>query len=44
MPLHKDGDNEEEENYRGIALGCSMAKIFMRVKERMLGRFARIGF
>ena len=31
MPLHKDGANEEEGNYRGIALCCSMAKVFMSV-------------
>ena len=40
MPLHKDGDNEEVGNYRGIAVGCSMAMVFMRVMARRLGRFA----
>ena len=39
VPLH-DGDNEEVENYRGIALGCSMAKVFMIVMVRGLRRFA----
>ena len=27
VPLHKDGDNEEVGNYRGVALDCSMAKV-----------------
>ena len=40
MCLHKDGDNEEVGNYRGVALGCSVAKVFMRVMARRLGRFA----
>ena len=39
MPL-KDGDNEEVGNYKGIALGCSMVKVFMRVMVTRLGRFA----
>ncbi len=34
VPLHKDGDNEEVGNYREIALGGSMAKVFMRVLAR----------
>ena len=40
VPLHKNGDNEEVGNYSGIALVCSMAKVFMRVMARRLGRFA----
>ena len=36
VPLHKDRDNEEVGNYRGIALGCSLAKMFMRVLVRRL--------
>ena len=40
VSLHKDGDNEEEGNYRGIALGCSVAKVFMRTMTRRLARFA----
>ena len=40
VPLHKDGDNEEVGNYREIALGCNVAKVFMRVMARKLGRFA----
>ena len=42
VPLHTDGDNEELGNYRGIALGCSVAKVFMRVMARRLGRFAEV--
>ena len=41
MPLHKDGDNEEIGNYSGIPLGCSVAKVFMRVMGKRLGRFAK---
>ena len=26
--LHKDGDNEEVGNYRRIAFGCSVAKVY----------------
>ena len=40
VPLHKDGDNEEVGNYRGVVLGCSVATVFMRVIARRLGRFA----
>ena len=36
----KNSDNEEVRNYRRIALGCSVAKVFMRVMARRLGRFA----
>ena len=32
--------NEEVGNYRGIALCCSMAKVFMRVMARRLVRLA----
>ena len=41
VPLHKDGDNEEVGNYRGlIDLGCSMAAIFMSVLARRFGALA----
>ena len=40
VPLHKDGDVEQVGNYRRIALGCSVAKVFVRVLARRLGRFA----
>ena len=33
VPLHKDSDNEEVGNFKGIALGYSMAKVFMRVGD-----------
>ena len=39
VPLHKDGDNEGVGNYRAIALGYSVAKVFMRVMMRRMGRF-----
>ena len=38
--LHKDGDNEEAGNYRWIALGCSIAKVFKGVMAKRLGGFA----
>ena len=40
MLLHKDVDNGEVGNYRGITLGCSVVKVFIRVLARRLGRFA----
>ena len=40
VPPHNDGDNEEVGNYRRIAFGCNVAKVFMRVMARRLGRFA----
>ena len=30
-PLHKDDDVEQVGNYRRIALGCSVVKVFVRV-------------
>ena len=39
VPRQRDGDNEEVGNYRAIA-SCSVAKVFMRVVMRRLGRFA----
>ena len=44
VPLHKDGDNKEVGNYRGVALGCSVAKVYMRVMARRLGWFAEDKF
>ena len=38
--LHKDGDVEQVGNYRGVALGCSVVKVFVRVLAKKLGRFA----
>ena len=39
--LHKDGDVEHVGNYRVIALGCSVVKVFVvNVLVRRLGRFA----
>ena len=38
--LHKDGDVEQVGNYRGIALGCSVVKVFVSVFARRLERFA----
>ena len=40
VPPNKGSDNEDVGNYRGIILGCSVAKVFMRVMARRLGRFA----
>ena len=40
VPLHKDGDVEHVGNYRGIALGYSVVKMFVRVLARRLGQFA----
>ena len=39
VPLYKNGDNEEVGNYRRIALGYSVARVFMRVMAMRLGRF-----
>ena len=38
VTLHKDDDVER--NYRGIALGCSVVKVFVTVLAERLGRFA----
>ena len=32
---------KEVENYRRIALGCNVEKVFMRVMARRFGRFAK---
>ena len=40
VPLHKDSDVELVDNYKQIALGCSVVKVFVRVLTRRLGRFA----
>ena len=39
--LHKDGDVEQVGNYRGIALGCNVVKLLVRVLARRLKRFAK---
>ena len=40
VSLHKDGDVEQVGNYRGIALGYSVVKVYVRVLVWRLGRFA----
>ena len=40
MPLYKSGDPEVACNYRGIALGSCVAKVFTRVLTRRLGEYA----
>ena len=40
VPLHKDSGVKQVGNYRRIALGCSVVKVFMRVLARKLERFA----
>ena len=40
VPLHKDGDVKHVGNYRGIALGCSVVKVSVRILVRRLGRFS----
>ena len=40
VSLHNDGDYAVVGNYRRIALGCSVVKVFMRVMPRRLGWFA----
>ena len=40
VTFRKDGDNAQVGNYREFALGCSMAKVFMRVMARRLGSFS----
>ena len=44
VPLHKDGDVEQVVNYRGIALGCSVVKVFVRVWLGSWGGLLKIGF
>ena len=44
VPLHKNGANEKVGNYRGLALGCNVAKVFMRVMARVWEGLLRIGF
>ena len=40
VPLYKSGDPEVAGNYRGIALGSCVAKVFTRVLTRRLGEYA----
>ena len=40
MPLYKSGDPEVACNYRGIALGSCVAKVFTRVLTRRLDEYA----
>ena len=40
VPLYKSGDSEVAGNYRGIALGSCVAKVFTRVLTRRLGEYA----
>ena len=41
VPLFKDGDPDQvTTNYRGIALGSCVAKVFTRILSRRLGEFA----
>ena len=40
VPLFKSGDTEVASNYRGIALGSCVAKVFTRCLTRRLGEFA----
>ncbi len=40
VPLFKDGDEEVASNYRGIALGSCVAKVWTRILTARLGSFA----
>ena len=40
MALHKGGDSEVVGNYRGIALGSCVAKVFTRLLTKRLGEYA----
>ena len=42
--LHKDCEVEQVGNYRGIALGCSVMKVSVRVLGRSWEGLLRIGF
>ncbi len=41
IPLYKDGDVEVIGNYRGISLGCCVAKVFIRLLAWRLGKFCK---
>ena len=36
VPVFKDGDREELDNYRGIALSCKVGKVFERVLDERI--------
>ncbi len=36
VPVFKDGDKEELDNYRGIALSCTVGKVFERVLDERI--------
>ena len=38
-PLHKKGNNSVTDNYRGIAVGCCLAKLFLSVLHNRLQTF-----
>jgi len=38
VPMFKDGDREELDNYRGIALSCTVGKVFERVLDERIRR------
>ena len=40
IPLFKDGDPESASNYRGIALGSCVAKVWARILTVWLGEYA----
>ena len=39
VPLHKKGDKSNPENYRGVALGSCLAKIFCTILNKRLTKF-----
>ena len=43
IPLFKDGDPESASNYRGIALGSCVAKVWARILTVRLGEYRRSG-
>ena len=36
VPIFKDGDREELDNYRGVALSCTVGKVFERVLDERI--------
>ena len=40
IPLFKDGDPESASNYRGIALGSCVAKVWVKILTVWLGEYA----
>ena len=39
-PLHKKGDSKVCDNFRGIAVGCCLSKLFLSVLNNRLKKFA----